>query len=181
MLKSKSLALTYKDYLIYTANSDRLYELIEGEILMTPSPGFTHQKTVMNLSAILHDFVKRNSLGIVLTAPMDLYVDEVNVLQPDIIFVSREKSYIIEENRINRNPDLVIEITSPSTGTRDREIKKKIYANAEIKEYWIVDTAKKEIEVYVAGDEGYLLSGKYNDKFSSDTFPGLVVNLPDVF
>ncbi|HDH11167.1 MAG TPA: Uma2 family endonuclease, partial [Nitrospirae bacterium] len=81
----------------------------------------------------------------------------------------------------NRSPDLVIEITSPSTGTRDREIKKKIYANAEIKEYWIVDTAKKEIEVYVAGDEGYLLSGKYNDKFSSDTFPGLVVNLPDVF
>jgi len=181
MLKSKSLALTYKDYLIYTANSDRLYELIEGEIVMTPSPGFYHQKTVMNLSAILHDFVKKNSLGIVLTAPMDLYVDEVNVLQPDIIFISKEKSYIIEETKINRSPDLVIEIISPSTEVRDREIKKKIYANAEIQEYWIADPAAKVIEVHLLGDEGYLLSGRYTKRFTSNTFPGLFISPSGIF
>jgi Uma2 family endonuclease len=181
MLKSKSLALTYKDYLIYTEHSDRRYELVEGEILMVPSPGFSHQKVVMNLSAILHDFVKKSNMGIVLTAPMDLYVDDTNVLQPDIIFISKEKSYIIEENKINRSPDLVIEIISPSTETRDREIKKKIYAQAEIKEYWIVDPGKKEIEIYTLRDEGYFLSGKYNDKLSSNTFPELVINLSEIF
>ncbi len=181
MLKSKSLALTYKDYLIYTGHSDRLYELIEGEIVMTPSPGFHHQKVLGRLYTFLNNYVLEHNPGELVTAPMDLYVDETNVLQPDIIFVSKEKSYIIGETRINRSPDLVIEIISPSTETRDREIKKKIYANAEIQEYWIADPAAKEIEVYLLGDEGYLLSGRYDERFTSNTFPGLFISLSGIF
>jgi len=181
MIKTKTLAFTYNDYLAYTEHSDKRYELVEGELNMVPSPSFQHQKVLGRLFTILNNYVLKNNIGELVIAPIDLYIDDISTLQPDIVFISKEKSYIIENNRINGSPDLVIEIISPSTVIRDRDIKKKLYARAEIMEYWIVEPDKKEVEVYNLSEEGYVLSGIHKNRLSSEIFAGLIINLSEIF
>ncbi len=93
--------------------------------------------------------MKTNSVGEVLYAPVDVVINETNVFQPDILFVSNENSKIITQKNVTGPPDLVIEILSPSTGYYDLTEKKEIYAEFGVKEYWIVDPKKKWVEIYI--------------------------------
>ena len=89
---------TYEDYL--KTPDDKRYELIEGELLMTPSPVTKHQRVSRKIEFLLEKFVTENDLGEIFHAPYDVYLDNENVLQPDILFVSRERSHIIGEKNI---------------------------------------------------------------------------------
>ena len=102
---------TYKDYL--KAPDDNRYELIEGELLMmTPSPTPKHQIISGKIEFELRRFVTDNDLGVVLYAPCDVYLDDKNVVQPDIMFISNDRLNIIGEKNIQSAPDLTIEIIS---------------------------------------------------------------------
>ena len=138
---------TYEDYL-ETPENER-YELIEGELLMTPSPVPGHQRISGKLEFELRRFVTENDLGEVFDAPCDVYLDNDNVVQPDILFISKERLNIIGEKNIQGAPDLVIEIISESTAYRDFVQKKKLYAKSGVKEYWIVIPEEEEIEIYI--------------------------------
>lgn len=151
---------TYEDYL--KTPDDIRYELIGGELLMTPAPVPRHQKISREIEYELMRFVKENNCGQVFYAPCDVYLDEENVVQPDLFFISKERTGIIGEKNIQGAPDLVIEIISESNAYRDLVQKKRLYAKSGIKEYWIVIPEEETIEVYILKDSVYTLHKTFN-------------------
>lgn len=172
---------TYQDYLHMP--EDKRYELIEGEFFMMPSPKEYHQRISGELGFILQSFVKKNKLGSIYYAPFDVVFSEENVVQPDIIFVSKERKNIITKDNIKGAPDLLIEILSPKIGYRDKEIKRKLYFKYGVKEYWIVDPKEQNIEVLSIAEDDYKTVGIYNinTPLSSPLLKGLMIDLKEIF
>lgn len=124
------------------------FELINNRMVAEPSPEIPHQRASLSLAKKLDDFVEHNSLGLVLEAPMDVELDQDNVFQPDILFISNERLGIIHEGRkIKGAPDLVVEILSTNK-SYDQEEKKYIYELYDVREFWLVDVRKKQVELY---------------------------------
>ncbi len=173
------IKFTYEDYL--HLSSDKRYELLEGELFMVPSPSYYHQKVLRELFRFLDSYVRGKELGEVCLSPLDVVLSNENLLQPDIFFISKENMSIIKEDSIRGAPDLVIEILSPSSGYREREVKKKIYAKYGVKEYWLVDTKKKRVEVFALPEN--LNKPIIFEKEISTTplFSGLNIDLRSVF
>jgi len=141
------ILFTYEDYLHFS--DEKRYEIINGEVYMVPSPLTYHQKVLALLYMSLWDFVEEHQIGEVLLAPLDVVLSEIDVVQPDIMYISNERRRIITEKNIQGAPDLVIEILSPSTAYKDQTIKTKIYSKYGVKEMWLVDPEKKEIQLLV--------------------------------
>lgn len=172
---------TYDDYL--KIPDDERYELIEGELLMTPSPVPYHQWISKNIEFELEKFVREKNLGKVFDAPCDVYLDEENVIQPDILFISKERLNIITDKNIRGAPDLVIEILSEATAYRDLVKKKRLYAKQGVKEYWIVDPGEKTVEIYSLKEGVFVITQSYTEKdvLKSPMLLGLEINLTKVF
>ena len=174
--------LTYEDYL--NTPDDERYELINGELIMAPSPRWAHQYADMEIGSILHTFVKRHNLGVVCSAPFDVVLSDTDVVQPDLLFVSRERLHIITENNIQGAPDLAVEILSPSTSARDRGYKRDLYAKHGVKEYWQVDTDAKRITVLslnAHGDYDVVAVYGVGQTLASPLLPGFALNLDEIF
>lgn len=159
------------------------YQLIEGYLIKEPSPNTYHQRISRKIEFIITKFATENDLGEVFFAPYDVVVDNETVVQPDILFVSKENQRIITKENIKGPPDLVIEIISPSSAYRDLVKKKKIYAAFGVKEYWIVDPEEKTVDVYGLENNEYNLAGSYNetDELTSRVIKGLTINLRELF
>ena len=172
---------TYEDYL--KTPDDKRLELIEGELLMTPSPIPKHQKISRELEFELLRFVKANDLGEVFYAPCDVYLDNENVVQPDILFISKERLNIIGEKNIQGAPDLAIEIISENTAYRDLVQKKKLYSKFGVKEYWIVVPGEESVEIYILRDNVYQPYKTYSkdDILDSPCLQGLKIRLKEIF
>lgn len=172
---------TYEDYL--KTPDDERYELIEGDLFMTPSPKTEHQRISRELEFKMVKFVKENDLGEVFDAPYDVYFDEEDVVQPDILFVSKERLGIIGEKNIQGAPDLIVEILSEGTAYRDAIQKKVLYGRHGVKEYWIVAPKEKMVEVYEPKDGLYYLIGTYlkGDEVESRVLKGFKVVLKEIF
>lgn len=144
---------TYDDYKLLP--EDRRYEIVEGELLVTPAPSARHQSILVHLILRLAAFVEAENLGKVLPAPTDVILANESVVQPDLLFVSREREAIIDPSGgVHGAPDLAIEILSPSTASRDQVVKRKLYGRYGIREYWIVDPSAQCIEVLTPGPSG---------------------------
>lgn len=180
MFKAK-VKFTYKDYKNLPESETKRYELLEGELVMVPSPTTHHQKISWNLERLVGDFVQKHGLGFIYHAPLDVVFSEWDVAQPDIFFISRERSEIITEENIRGAPDLVIEILSPATAERDRTYKRTLYARHGVNEYWLVDPDKRTLQVMKLGEKGFESVGAYTQTLTSPTFPGLVISLAEVF
>jgi Uma2 family endonuclease len=129
------------------------YQLVNGELIMSPSPSSYHQIVSWNFGFIISDYVRKHNLGIVFYAPIDVYFDDNNVYQPDIIFISNENKSIIKEKGILGVPDLVIEILSPSTAYYDIKTKKELYDKSGVKEYIIVDPVLKTVDTFIKNNK----------------------------
>ena len=176
-----ALRLTYDDYVLLP--EDRRYEVIEGELFVTPAPTPFHQIVAQRLEEILAGFLREHPLGIMLHAPCDVVLSQNDVLQPDILFVSTERRAIIGESHVGPAPDLVVEVLSPSTESRDRRAKAKRYATFGVREMWLVDPAGKTIEVLVNAEEGFCREALYSegDTVRSVIPPGLEFPAKPVF
>lgn len=176
------IKFSYKDYKSLPESETKRYELVEGELIMVPSPNEYHQRVSGNLEFILREFVQERDLGRIYDAPFDVHLGD-NVAQPDILFVFKERSYVITEEEIKGAPDLVIEILSPATAERDKTYKKVLYARYGVREYWIVDPEKKIIEVLTLKEEGYESFNIYKKihTLNSSLLPGLNIKLSEVF
>ena len=145
------IKFTYQDYLLLS--EDKRYEIIEGELLMVPAPIPYHQDVSKNLFLLLDNYVEDRNLGKVYYAPIDVVLSNENIVQPDILFISKQRLSIITEKNIQGAPDLVVEILSPGTAEKDKILKRKLYAKFGVKEFWLVDGKKKEIEVLSLQEE----------------------------
>lgn len=137
---------TYEDY-AELPEGPPYYQLIGGELIMTPSPSTFHQQIVLNIAAALQEYGRREQRGVVLSAPIDVYLSGTEVYQSDVAYIDYERREIVKENRISGAPDLVVEVLSPSTGYYDLTHKKRMYAEHGVKEYWIVDPGEHTVEL----------------------------------
>jgi Uma2 family endonuclease len=103
------------------------YEIINSEIYMSPTPDSKHQEISGKLEFLLMSFVKRNQIGKILHAPMDVILDKHNVVQPDILFIANDNIKIVTKKCVEGVPDLVVEIISPSSYYKDQVEKKDLY------------------------------------------------------
>lgn len=173
--------LTYDDYA--KTPDDERYELLDGELVFMPSPREIHQRLLGRLFMALYPWIVERLLGRVYVAPFDVVLSDTNTLQPDILFISNERSHIITEANVQGAPDLAIEIISPSDPNRDRVRKREIYERHGVNEYWLVDSDARNVTVLTLRDGAYLTAGIYgeSDTLTSPTLPGFTLNLADLF
>jgi len=182
-----SKQLTYTEFLdIELPEGDTaIYELINGEIVRRSSPNTPHQRTAMKLVVELARYVQEKKAGELFFAPYDVYFDEKNAgIQPDILFVSNERNFIIRENNgVVGAPDLIIEILSKGTTAKDRGDKKDLYEKFAVKEYWIVDPQNQSIEVYRIENDRYRLFSFSEEEgiVKSSVLPELKLEISHIF
>ena len=176
-----SLRFSYEDYLLLP--EDRRYEIVDGELLLTPAPTPYHQTVAMRLGFLLHAFVERERLGQIFIAPCDVVLSRFDVLQPDVFFISAARISIVGDKYIQEAPDLVVEVLSPSTADRDQVAKAKQYARFGVAEMWIADPESRAIEVFVNSPEGFRRDAVYDgaDVLRSPIIPGLEIPLDRIF
>ena len=177
--------LTYADYAAIPDDGHR-YQLLEGELVMTPSPNRWHQEVSYQLVFKLLAYVQEHDLGLMYHAPLDVTLDDHSVVQPDIFFISKERAGILQDGRILGAPDMCVEILSPGTVRLDRVRKLELYARFDVTHYWIVDLSARTIEEYVLSGDLYRVRSVtgYEEPFRPAAFPGFeftlsVVSLPD--
>ena len=129
-------------------NDGKRYEIIAGELYVTPAPRPIHQLVAHRLELLLGYFVAEHELGWVLSAPCDVLFADGEYVEPDLLFVRRERRGIITDRGIEGPPDLVVEIASGSTAATDRGAKREQYAFFGVPLYWIVDLEARRVEIY---------------------------------
>jgi Uma2 family endonuclease len=170
---------TWADY--QTWNDDQRWEIIGGEAyLMSPSPTSRHQRILSDLHGQMYPHFKGKPCQL-LVSPMDVVLSDEDVLQPDLLVVCNPQQ--TKRTHIEGAPTLVVEITSPSSTTRDRLLKLNLYARAGVKEYWIVTPWPSLVEVLLLEGGRYVMHSVFgkDDTLTSPSFPGLQVQLADVF
>jgi Uma2 family endonuclease len=140
--------ITWADAQLMPEDGKR-YEAIDGELYVTAAPLLRHQRICGNFHFELRKLLEEPGHGLVLFAPIGVEFPETEEgVQPDLIFVSRTREEIIVREGIRGPPDLVVEIASPSTASRDRTIKQKLYERQGVPQYWIVDPETDSVEVW---------------------------------
>lgn len=134
-----------------------LCQVIENQLYMSPAPTFPHFLIVKSIYGKINDFVEKNKLGMVAFAPVDVYLDEKNVAQPDIFFIAQEREDTITTKGIKGSPDIIIEILSEGNASFDLGEKKNVYERNGVKEYFAVDCKTKKVNAF------YPESGKYKE------------------
>ena len=172
---------TYADYARLPEGAP--YQLIGGQLIMTPSPIPYHQEISRNLEFKMLAFVEEQGSGHVYYAPLDVFFSDSDVYQPDIIFIRKEREEIIGKTKIEGAPDIVVEILSPSTAYYDLRKKFRVYEQSGVSEYWIVDPELKRIEVYENIGEKFniYMEAEGEGKVSSKVLKGFSVKLEGVF
>lgn len=167
-----------------TLPEDKRYEVIEGELLVTPAPTARHQRVLMRLAVRLSHHVETTGLGEVLPAPTDVILAHESIVQPDILFIARHRLGIIDlDGGVHGAPDLVVEILSPSTAGRDQVVKRKLYSKYGVREYWVADSASASIEVMALGPVGLETVQVYpvGSALTSPLLPGVSRSVAEVF
>jgi Uma2 family endonuclease len=170
---------TYDEF-VRLPNDGNRYEIIGGELYVTPSPTLMHQKTVTRLVAALVPFVEANGLGELYVGPVDILFAEGDYLTPDLVFVRADRTAILKERGVEGAPDLVVEVLSPSTAGRDRTLKRERYAAFGVAEYWVVDAGRRRIEIYRVTDDASRQREVATDSFvwqPTPDGPALTVNV----
>ena len=176
--------LTYADFVLFP-DDGRRHELIDGEHYVTPSPSLRHQTISGRLYLAIAGFLEQHPLGQVWTAPLDVVLSNVDVVEPDLLYVSRERSDVLTAKNIQGAPDLVIEILSRGTRRIDIGVKRDAYKRFGIAEYWVVDPESNTAGVYrsrggefeTAGD----LTAENADVLTTPLLPGLRIELNRLF
>ncbi len=149
---------TYDDYVSLPDDGKR-YEVVEGVLYMTPAPNIRHQEVILCIAMHLYQNVHQPGLGMVLFAPVDVELAPNTVVQPDVLVVLNSSREILTVSRIVGAPDLVVEVSSPSTATHDRRGKMDAYARAGVSEYWIVDPAAESVDLFHLEGAAYESAG----------------------
>lgn len=143
-------------------------QLIDGEVITAMPPIPKHQAIVGEILFLLMTIARKLG-GKAFTSPIEVYLDEYNIYEPDVLYLTPDSNCMIEEKRLRGAPELVVEVLSPSTAKHDRQEKYMAYEKHGVQEYWIVDPAHETVEVWVSNDGLFERQGVYakNDSFRS--------------
>lgn len=176
------LKYTYAEYATLPENG-RHYQLLGGELLMSPAPSFRHQDLLMRLGTALFSFVNARALGKILVAPLDVILTDEDVVQPDVVFISNERRGIIVPEGLRGAPDLCVEILSPSNASLDRGAKRLLYARHGVIELWLVDPDANTVELFRLQENAREAARRWTAAGTLETalLPGFVLELAPVF
>jgi len=155
MRARKDLMLTVTDLESMPEDGNR-YEVIDGDLHVSTAPSYWHQFSLMKLSYRLNDYLESNPIGEVIPG-IGIIFDAFNGVIPDLVYFSMErKKAMLAGGRLTGAPELVIEILSPGAKNeaRDRAVKRKLYSDNGVSEYWILDPETRSVEVHRAGKSG---------------------------
>lgn len=176
--------VTYQDYCQLPDDPGFRVEVFDGQIVKDPVPGDRHQHAVRCLNTILKEyFFSIDPEGMIYFAPMDVTLSQIHVVQPDWLYVASNHTHIVDEQRVNGAPDLVVEILSPDSVQKDRLLKMDIYCKAGIPHYWLVDPDKLTLEAYRRSGNKYLLvvMGSGDVVVTHSGFSGLEIPLAQLW
>lgn len=159
------------------------YEILNGVASPIPVADTKHQRVAIKITAFLYQNLEQISLGIVMGAPCSVMLSSRDIVKPDVFFVRKNREGIVGDQIVLGPPDLVVEITADDTWERDMKEKRKIYADAGIQEYWIVDPGAETVEQLVWCELGYISTGLHEKQnfLSSAFIPNLKLPIPKVF
>jgi Uma2 family endonuclease len=159
------------------------YEIIGGDLAVTPSPSFPHQVLSARLQHELFGYVTSRGLGIVVQAPLDVVFSDLDVVQPDLIYLTAVQVARAEEYGVHEAPTLLVEILSPSTARRDRHVKRDLYARMGVPHYWLLDPLRRMLEAFALREGDYALveSATGAADFRPALFPDLVLHLGELW
>ena len=173
---------TYDDY--RTAPADKRYELLGGDLIMVPAPNLRHQEVQFRLGQALGRFILDHELGKLFYAPCDVVLSDTDVVQPDLLFVSREREHLLSGGENVRGaPDLMVEILSPATADRDRGYKRELYGRHGVTEYWLVDPIAEAVSLHrqQGGVLAVIHTSGRDQTLRSPLLGGLELRLDDIF
>jgi Uma2 family endonuclease len=168
------------DYVIVPRVSFRC-EIFNGRII--PVPAITHQVISLRIASALLQYAESSRLGRVLPAPCKVILSEKIVMQPDVLFIRNERRGLIGRRGLRGAPDLVVEVLSPATRQEDLKVKKRIYEQYAVQEYWLVDPDHARIETMIWSELGYIsaVTADRSASLSSPLLPDLNLDLSSVF
>jgi Uma2 family endonuclease len=179
-----SVKYTYEDFLLFPEDGRR-HEIIDGEHYATPSPPTRHQKISGALAYEIKDSLKKHRGGQLYAAPLDVVLSDLDIVEPDLVFVASSRNQIITEKNLQGSPDLVVEILSSSTRRTDEIIKRKLYERYAVAEYWVVDPELDAVKVYRMAEGRYVrateLTAEAGEELATPLLPGLKISLTELF
>ncbi len=177
VLENPEKVWTYEDYL--GVGNEVYFEIINGKAFMSPAPELFHQRWARKIFVAIERHVESRKLGEVFFAPVDVVLDEKNVVQPDLVFVSTANAGLLERRGIMGAPDLVVEVISPTSLRRDRYDKRELYARFSVREFWLADVANRSIEILALKPGGFQLMScaTTEGKIRSEVLPGFELDL----
>ncbi|TAE30327.1 MAG: Uma2 family endonuclease [Candidatus Kapaibacterium sp.] len=176
--------VTYAEYRALDIDDNFFYELLQGELVKKAAPSPLHQRIVRKTLLALEQFrTAQNIGGEVFMSPIDVFLDDENAPQPDVLFIREENKQIITQDGIVGAPDIVVEVVSPSSVVRDRVLKMRLYAQFGVAEYWIIDVNNITFEIY-RNDAGTFELDNYAVEagtVQSRVLQGLVLDVATLF
>lgn len=170
--------LTYHDFLLLPDDGKR-YEVIDGDLFVTPSPVTRHQLVVGRFHHHIMTYLETHPIGTVFTAPYDVVLSDTDIVEPDLIVVLTDGRARITEKNVQGPPGIVLEVLSPGTAARDRELKRKRYEHFGVQEYWLIDPDVNTLEIlrWEGGEFRALPLVARPATCSSTLLPGLTIDL----
>jgi Uma2 family endonuclease len=178
--------LTYDDFLLFPDDGKR-HEIIDGVHYVTPSPNLGHQELLGRLHLAIGNFLStRRHIGRVFLSPLDVVMSKYDVVEPDLLFVSGDQESILTEANVQGAPALVVEILSPSTRHRDLWIKRRLFDEKGVREYWLVDPKARRLTVCRRAPSGAFpvvatLEADVNAELTTPLLPEFRLSMRDLF
>jgi Uma2 family endonuclease len=160
------------------------HELVDGVLVVTPSPASRHQRIVAILVARLLPFAEEHELGSVFPSPLDVVLSRSDVVQPDVLFVAKSGAARVEEHGIEGPPDLVVEVVSQGSRRRDAITKRQLYGRYGVREYWLVDPETDSVKVFrLSGalEPVQELTAQDGGRLTTPLLPGFELPLVELF
>ena len=176
--------MSYEEFMALPETAGKRYELIEGELIVNPAPLLRHQRILMKLGSALERYFEEHGGGEVLPAAVDVVLSSEHVLEPDLVVVKSERSALLSNQKnIQGAPDIAIEILSEGTRRRDLVVKRRLYEQFGVDEYWIVDPEIDSIHIYRRRGNVFERAAdlETGDTMTSPLLPGFALPVKKVF
>ena len=157
------------------------YEVIRGELVVTPAPGWRHQQAVLEVAVLLREYLERTGLGRVAPAPFEVELAEDSAVQPDVLVILADRADRLTAQRLMGAPSLAVEVISYTSKRTDRLQKRLLYQEEGVPEYWIVDPELRRVERWRPGDAAPEVLTERLTWRPDPGAPALEIDLPELF